>query len=137
MSLYRRRDLKSFRTICLAMIAALLCVAAQAQSVDVVLDQSFHAMYNLQFEQALSKTEQAKQADKNDPMPWVAQASAILFREFDRLRILRSDMFASDDAFSARPAYSWIPASRKQFDAAQAGDEKLAQDRVSREKKDD
>ena len=124
------------KIIWLVIVVALFCIGAQAQNVEGILDESFHSMYNLQFDQALSKAEQAKQADKTDPMPWVAQASAILFREFDRLHILRSDMFASDDAFSSRPAYSWVPASRKQFDDALAGGEKVAQDRLGHDKKD-
>ena len=124
------------KIIWLAIIVALFCIGAQAQKVDGILDESFRSMYNLQFDQALSKAEQAKQADKTDPMPWVAQASAVLFREFDRLRILRSDMFASDDAFSSRPAYSWVPASRKQFEDALSGGEKVAQDRLNHDKKD-
>ena len=140
MSHPRRRNLERFRVISLLTVVALFCILAQAQSqtpnVNAILDDSFRSMYNLQFDQALSKAEQAKQADKTDPMPWVAQASAVLFREFDRLHILRSDMFASDDAFSSRPAYSWVPASRKQFDDALAGGEKVAQDRLNRDKKD-
>lgn len=124
-------------TFAVVLVVIVLCGAPlQAQSVDVVLDQSFHAMYNLQFDQALQKAGQAKAQDNTDPMPWVAQASAILFREFDRLHILRSDTFVSDAAFSARPAYSWDPASKKQFEDALAGAEKLAQARINRNKND-
>ncbi|HKE32465.1 MAG TPA: hypothetical protein VKD65_12125 [Candidatus Angelobacter sp.] len=109
---------------------------AQAQNVDAILDQSFRAMYNLQFDDAFRKADDAKKADKSDPMPWVAQASAVLFREFDRLHILRSDIFISDSAFSSRPANTWNATSRKQFDEALANAEKLAQDRLTRDKKD-
>ena len=109
---------------------------AQTQSVDPILDQSFRAMYNLQFDEAFRKADQAKSIDKTDPMPWVAQASAVLFREFDRLHILRSDIFISDAAFSARPAYTWNAASKKQFDEALAGAEKLSRERLGRDKND-
>ena len=114
------------------------CVSARAQSVDELLDQSFQAMYNLKFDEALQKVEQAKalDKDKNDPMPWVAQASAVLFREFDRLHILRSEMFSSDSAFDARPAAAWVAESHSQFEAALAGAEKIAQERVNLDKKD-
>jgi hypothetical protein len=104
------------------------------QSVEGILDDSFHAMYNLQFEQAFQKAEQAKALSKDDPLPWVAQSCAVLFREFDRLHILRSEMFSSDDTFSSRPAYNWVPASRKQFDDALYNGEKLAQDLLNRDK---
>jgi len=93
-------------------------------------------MYNLQFDEAFRKADQAKSIDKTDPMPWVAQASAVLFREFDRLHILRSDIFISDAAFSARPAYTWNAASKKQFDEALAGAEKLSRERLGRDKND-
>ena len=96
------------------MMATLLPGFVRAQSVETMLDESFHAMYNLQFDDALSKAEKAKLADKNDPMAWVTQASAILFREFDRLHILRSETFSSDDAFDRRPA---ITAFRKRVHA--------------------
>lgn len=118
--------------------ALFFCASARAQSVDALLDQSFQAMYNLKFDEALQKIEQARALDKdrNDPMPWVAQASAVLFREFDRLHILRSEMFASDDAFDARPASVWVAENHSQFEAALEGAEKIAQDRINRDKKD-
>jgi len=101
---------------CLAFLSTHSFAQAQVLSVDGILDGSFHSMYNLQFDQAKQKAEQAKAFDKDDPMPWVAQACAVLFHEFDRLHILRSEMFSSDDTFDARPAYNWLPDAKKQFD---------------------
>lgn len=129
-----RKTAPSFLSAILLFTA--FCGAAPAQTVEAALDDSFRAMYNLQFDNALSIGEKAKAIDKTDPMPWVAQASAVLFREFDRLHILRSDMFASDDAFSSRPAYSWVPESKKQFDNFLTNGEKVAQERLGRDKKD-
>ncbi|HSK45950.1 MAG TPA: hypothetical protein VLA83_18895 [Candidatus Binatia bacterium] len=124
--------------ICLGAVAGLFCTPARAQKpmVESVLDGSFRLMYNLQFDQALRSVEYAKSLDAADPLPWVAQACAVLFREFDRLHILRSDVFVSDDAFSSRPAYSWAPDHKKQFDEAAAGAEKIAQERLARDKRD-
>ena len=126
------------KAICCAALILVLGTStlADTQNVEAVLDQSFHAMYNLQFDEAFRKADQAKAIDKTDPMPWVAQASAVLFREFDRLHILRSDMFISDSAFSARPAYTWNDNARKQFNEAIAGAEKLARDRLAHNKND-
>lgn len=125
-------------TIGLVAVAGLLAASALGQkpTVESVLDGSFHLMYNLQFDEALRSVEYAKTVDTTDPLPWVAQACAVLFREFDRLHILRSDVFASDEAFSARPAYSWVPEHKKQFDDATAGAEKIAQERLARDKHD-
>ncbi|HEY6249024.1 MAG TPA: hypothetical protein VI685_03630 [Candidatus Angelobacter sp.] len=100
------------------------------------MDQSFHAMYNLQFDDAFRKADQAKAVDKADPMPWVAQATAVLFREFDRLHILRSEIFTSDSAFDSRPSYAWKPESKKQFEDALVSAEKLSRDRLGRDKND-
>jgi hypothetical protein len=107
-----------------------------AENVETVLDASFHSMYNLQFDDALRSVEYAKTLDKTDPLPWVAQVCAIVFREFDRLHILRSEMFVSDDAFNSRPAYSWIPANKAAFEEAATGGERIARERLARDKND-
>src|SRR5260370_25908980 len=107
-----------------AMAASLFSACAPAQSVDETLDQSYHEMYNLQFDEALKKADQAKTIDKSDPLPWMAEASAVLFREFDRLNILNSEMFTSDEKFAARSAQSWDAASKKQFEDALAAADK-------------
>lgn len=106
------------------------------RSVDSALEQAYHFMYNLDFDAALQKAQEAKRLDTDDPTPWVAQACAVLFREFNRLHILRSEMFASDEQFDARPAQSWDAAARKQFEEAIAGAEKLAQKRLASDKND-
>jgi hypothetical protein len=132
------------RTACLMAVflaAALLPPLLRGQSVtvpksQVLLDQAYTAMYNLNFEAAFQKAEQAKSFAKDDPTPWVAEACAALFREFDRLHILRSEMFASDETFDKREAYQWNPQSKQQFETALAGAEKLAEDRLSHDKND-
>lgn len=108
----------------------------RGQNVEGALDESFRAMYNLNFNEALKTAEDAKALDKSDPEPWMAQACAILFREFDRLHILSSELFVSDDRFNARSAQSWDPESKKQFDIALNGAERLAQQRLEGNKND-
>jgi hypothetical protein len=93
-------------------------------------------MYNLKFEEAFRQAESAKAIAKDDPLPWVAEACAVLFREFDRLHILRSEMFASDETFESRTSQSWQPAAKAKFDQAIAGAERLAQARLARNKND-
>lgn len=96
-------------------------------TVDLALDHSYQAMYNLDFDLAFREADTAKAADRDDPMPWVAQACALLFREFERLHILRSELFSSDDSFDGRTAHAWDPQSRKEFESALAGGERRAQ----------
>ncbi|HEY2495960.1 MAG TPA: hypothetical protein VGK24_02725 [Candidatus Angelobacter sp.] len=111
-------------------------VSAQTQNLDALLDQSYSSMYNLRFDDALRMAESAKKMANDDPVPWVAQACAVLFREFDRMHILRSELFGSDNAFIDGPAIPWNVQNRAAFDAALSGTEKLAQQRL-KENKDD
>jgi hypothetical protein len=111
-------------------------IEAQTQNMDALLDQSYTAMYDLRFNDALRLAESAKGLDGEDPVPWMTQACAILFREFDRLHILRSELFGSDDRFIDGPAMAWDVQSRKQFESALGGAEKLAQDRLKQVKDD-
>src|SRR5215831_5188046 len=118
------------------LIASFFAVGARAQSADELLDQSYHAMYNLQFDEALKKADDAKALAPDDPLPWMAEASAVLFREFDRLHILRSEMFTSDEKFSSRNSHAWEARRRKEFDDALGNAEKLAQQRLARDRND-
>lgn len=118
----------------IAIVAA--CLPALGQSVEQCLDQSYHEMYNLQFDAALKKADEAKALDKSDPLPWMAEASALLFREFDRLHILNSEMFTSDEKFAARSAQTWDAASKKEFENALNSADKLAQQLLAHDKND-
>jgi hypothetical protein len=108
----------------------------QASREDAALTQAYRSMYNLNFDEAFRQAESAKLIAKDDPLPWVAEACAILFREFDRLHILRSEMFASDATFESRAPQSWQPQSKARFEQAIAGAERLAQARLVRNKSD-
>lgn len=127
----------------LALATGSACAAAWGQTAvvqpsreEAALTQSYRAMYNLNFEEAFRQAESAKAIAKDDPLPWVAEACAVLFREFDRLHILRSEMFASDETFEFRAPQSWQPASKAKFDQAVAGAERLAQARLARNRND-
>jgi len=111
-------------------------ITSQSHDVDAALDQSYRSMYNLQFDLALKQTEAAKQLAKDDPVPWMAEACAVLFREFDRMHVLRSELFAGDDRFIDGPPIAWDPKNRVAFDNALNGSEKLAQQRLDRNKDD-
>lgn len=122
--------------LAVACILFYVCAPCSAQGVEVALDQSYHAMYNLQFDEALKTLQEAKALDKDDPLPWMAESCALLFREFDRLHILTSEMFVSDERFNARKARDWDAASRRQFETALNTTEKIAQQRLARNKND-
>ncbi|HYX54432.1 MAG TPA: hypothetical protein VE783_13325 [Candidatus Limnocylindrales bacterium] len=107
-----------------------------ASPADALLDQAFLDMYNLKFDEAMKLAETAKRYNPEDPLPWMAQACAALFREFDRLHILSSDMFTSDEKFSSRKEQAWIPQNRKQFEDALNGAEKLGKERLASDPED-
>ena len=119
-----------------APVAAQSSISAQTKNIDALLDQSFNAMYNLRFDEAQRLAEDAKNMAQDDPVPWVAQACAVLFREFDRMHILRSELFGSDNEFIDGPAIAWEPQSRKEFDDALSTVEKLGQARLKQAKDD-
>jgi hypothetical protein len=122
-------------TVAVASVAGAQAVV-HAPASNVSLDQAYRAMYNLNFDGAFRIAEEAKLAAKDDPLPWVAEACAALFREFDRYHILSSELFASDDAFDARKSHAWDPAHRRQFENALAGAQAIAQKRLGLDKND-
>src|SRR5215831_14480790 len=85
---------------CAAQSNSQTSISAQTQNPDALLDQSFNAMYNLRFDEAFRLAEAAKRIANDDPVPWMAQACAVLFREFDYMHILRSELFGADDKFT-------------------------------------
>ena len=111
-------------------------ISPQLQNMDAMLDQSYRAMYDLQFDEALRLADTAKKMATDDPVPWMAQACAILFREFERVHLLRSELFNADDKFGDGPPLAWKPESRKQFDETLNSAERLAQQRLQRDKND-
>lgn len=110
--------------------------AAQPQSVDDKLAQSYHAMFDLKFEDAYKAADEAKALAQGDPMPFVAQSWAAFLHEIDRLHALRSEVFISDENFKGRDTYTWDAASKKIFDNGLEQAEKLANDRLGRDQSD-
>jgi tetratricopeptide (TPR) repeat protein len=93
-------------------------------------------MYDLKFQEAFKAADEAKAVAQDDPLPYVAQAWVVFFRELDRLHILRSELFATDDNYNSRDAYTWDADNKKIFDSSLDQAEKLAQDRLSRNQND-
>ena len=116
--------------------AQLKQVASKSPSVEDKLAQSYHAMYDLKFQEAFKAADEAKAVAQDDPLPYVAQAWVVFFRELDRLHILRSELFATDDSYNSRDAYAWDAGNKKIFDSSLDQAEKLAQDRLNRNQND-
>jgi hypothetical protein len=139
---------RSLRKIIVAMAIACIAIAWQQRAyaqasispqplnMDSLLDQSYRSMYNLQFDEALRQAQAAKALAHDDPVPWMAQACAVLFREFDRVHLLRSELFGDDDKFSDGPPIAWNAPARQDFEGALDQVEKLAQQRLRQDKND-
>jgi len=122
----------------LTLFLAVFASPAKAQNgVEERLMQSYRDVYNVRFQDALKRVEEAKAAAPDDPLPWVAQANAVLFREFDRLHVLRSETFASDDNYTSRQTYVWDSSAYQIFENALGNAERLAQKRLDRDKNDE
>jgi hypothetical protein len=141
--LHLRNHMKTAVLLILAMLALISRASAQVQqvagkspSVEDKLAQSYHAMYDLQFQEAFQAADEAKAVAQDDPLPYVAQAWVAFFRELDRLHILRSELFATDDSYNSRDAYTWDTGNKKIFDSSLDQAEKLAQDLLNRNQND-
>jgi hypothetical protein len=133
-----RKPLKIPALLTLALLALVSGALAQVQkvaskppSVEDKLAQSYHAMYDLKFQEAFKAADEAKAVAQDDPLPYVAQAWVAFFRELDRQHILRSELFATDDNYNSRNAYTWDTGNKKIFDSGLDQAEKLAQDRLN------
>ena len=59
----------SWQASAVAQSAANPTISAQTQNLDALLDQSYNAMYNLRFDEALRLAESAKRMANDDPVP--------------------------------------------------------------------
>ena len=105
-------------------------------AVEDKLAQSYNATYNLKFQEAFKAADEARAMAQDDPLPFIAQAWAVFYRELDRLHVIRSEMFTKDDTFNNRTSYAWDAASKAAFDGALDHAEKLAQERLNRDQND-
>lgn len=84
---------------------------------DLLLEQGYRDMYNLQFEKAHSVFHHFEQLHPGDPMGPVSDAAAYLFFAFDRLKILRSDFFTEDSNFTEAKKPKLDPQVNRDFEA--------------------
>jgi hypothetical protein len=99
------------------MLSHVLLLAGLAAE-PAFLDQGYRQMYNLEFEDAHRSFQVWEKLHPEDPMGPVSDAAAYLFSEFDRLRILQSEFFATDKKFLAQPSTVPDPAVKQRFENA-------------------
>jgi hypothetical protein len=103
-------------------LVSLHCLAAEGTA----LDAGYRQMYDLRFAEAHESFHQWEQLHPDDPMGPVSDAAAYLFAEFDRLHILQSEFFATDEGFLHMRRIEPDPIVRSRFESALARGRSLA-----------
>jgi hypothetical protein len=105
-------------------------------AVSTPLDHGFSGLYNLDFAGAQQDFAAWQKQHPDDPVGPVSEAAGILFSEFNRLGVLESQFYESDETFADRPKPNPDPALRQRFQAAIARAEALARARLAKDPKD-
>jgi len=103
--------------VVLAMASAAVAQLPTYPQAPTPIETGFRQMYNLDFDAAHRTFADAERQRPNDPMIPVSDAAAYLFAEFDRLHVLESELFVSDDKFENRAKQDPDPKAKQAFDA--------------------
>jgi hypothetical protein len=119
MNVLERRTIQTLVAglFCLAACVA-PAVAADVPVTRVSLDQGFHLLYNLDFDQAHQVFLAWQHEHPQDPVGPTAEAAGLLFSEFHRLGVLEAQFYESDKAFLNRSKLDPDPGVRNRFRAA-------------------
>lgn len=91
-----------------------------------LLDQGYNDMYSLRFDDAHRCFQQWEKDHPSDPTGPVSDAAAYLFSEFNRLRILQSELFVDNNSFFHRRTGVPDPAVKRRFEEALKHSQELA-----------
>lgn len=97
---------------------------------------ALYAMYNVDFTAAQRTLDAHLKVDPSDPLGYAARAAALLFQEYQRLKILEIDFFEDDDALTDKERLTPDPAVRERIFAATAEARGRAKTRLGRDAKD-
>jgi len=122
------------RYLCLLFVALTLSPAsAQVEKIDTetALKRAFVRLYNFDFNGAQEILDRQRLVDPKEPMLTATKATAYLFSELDRLRILELDFFTDDDKVVDRRKLIPDPAIRAKFFQTVDESDKLANARLA------
>ena len=128
---FERRGADLYCTIPLSVALAIPALVA-APNIDPAVERGFRQMYDLNFDQAHKTFTQWERDHPADPIGPASNAAAYLYAEFDRLKILQSELFVEDGLFRRRPKPVSDPAVRLAFDGELSKADQLAGDILSR-----
>jgi hypothetical protein len=97
-----------------------------------LLDQGYRALYNLDFDRAENAFVRWEMHEPRNPLGPASRASSYLFREFERLGVLRSELFANDKSFESRSRLLPDPQLKLRFQEEISLADRLASDTLAR-----
>jgi hypothetical protein len=121
----------SIFAIALSFTAAMSARAATITAIPRI-EAGYRQMYNLDFNLAHQTFADWERQHPEDPLGPVSNAAAYLFAEFDRLKILQSELFVEDGLFKRHPKVNPDPDVRRHFDAELSKAEQLSNDILGR-----
>ena len=99
---------------------------------DGSIDLGYRQMYNLDFTGAHHTFDDWKAKHPADPLGYVSDAAAYLFGEFDRMRVLQSEFFVSDNTFKKENVLSPDPKAKIAFLRELETGERLAKEALAK-----
>jgi hypothetical protein len=117
------------------MIAQIASPAKGSVISSPTLEDGYHQMYNLQFNEAHQTFHAWELTHPDDPLAPSSDAAAYLFAEFDRLGVLQSELFVDDTKLKKGGKLSPDPVAKQKFEQALARSEQLADAALARSTK--
>jgi tetratricopeptide (TPR) repeat protein len=122
--------------ICMAILLATTAGQAKTAPMNPALtrdavDRVFHRMYNSDFAGAHALATEEIRKHPDDPLFYALRAGALLFLEFDRMKILELDFFADNDSVTDRKKLKPDLKIRADFFQATGQARKLASARLA------
>lgn len=103
---------------------------------DPTISRALAAMYNVDFARANRILDEHLASDPSDPLGHAARAAAVLFAEYDRLKILEFNFFENDDSLTDKARLKPDPAVREKILASTAEVRRLAARRFASDPRD-
>jgi hypothetical protein len=118
----------------LAPIPALASACSVPASHDAYeqLDHGFHALYDLDFDEAEKAFVAWQAQEPRNPLGPVSRASGYLFQEFERLGVLKAETFIDDQRFEQREKLAPSLELKARFDQQIAEADALADEMLAR-----
>jgi hypothetical protein len=111
------------------LLMAAIQVAAAAEMGPV--DRAFERMYNFDFASAHTILNELERQDPSYALTYSVRASALLFSELDRMKILETDFFTNDDTVTDKKRLKPDPAARARLFEATAAARRTAEARLA------